>query len=127
MGQHQMSRPRVFIAGGAGITPFIVILRHAEHEGTIDGNRLFFSNTTREDVFLQADMVRMLGASAVLTLTQEKHDAFEHGRIDQHWLNSRVNDFDQPFYVCGPPAMVDDVKSALDEVGAETESVVFEN
>src|SRR5882757_10699749 len=35
-----------FIAGGAGITPFIAILRQLHKEKKIQGNQLFFSNKT---------------------------------------------------------------------------------
>ncbi|WP_182866618.1 FAD-binding oxidoreductase [Rhodopirellula sp. JC639] len=118
--------PGVFIAGGAGITPFIAILRKLEQGGQLDGNRLFFSNKSREDVFLQGELFRMMGRAVVCTLTQENHHDYEHGRIDRAWLESRVDDFSQPFYVCGPPSMVDDLKGTLEELGAEVDSIVFE-
>src|SRR3569832_1299572 len=34
--------PGFFIAGGAGITPFIAILRHQYDDGKLHGNTLFF-------------------------------------------------------------------------------------
>jgi len=43
----------VFIAGGAGVTPFIGIIRHLESQGKLAGNRLFFSNKTGKDVILE--------------------------------------------------------------------------
>src|SRR5437588_2583015 len=45
--------PGYFIAGGAGITPFIAILRHLHKYGELDGNILFFSNRTDEDIILK--------------------------------------------------------------------------
>src|SRR5688572_30245200 len=36
--------PGYFIAGGAGITPFISILRWLQKEKKTEGNKLFFSN-----------------------------------------------------------------------------------
>jgi len=44
--------PGYFIVGGAGITPFIAILRLLQKERRSDGNRLFFSNKTSCDVIL---------------------------------------------------------------------------
>src|SRR5689334_9811885 len=38
--------PGYFIAGGAGITPFIAIFRHLYKNGEIKDNKLFFSNKT---------------------------------------------------------------------------------
>lgn len=119
--------PGVFIAGGAGITPFIAILRELEQNMQLDGNRMFFSNKTAADVFMQAELFRCLGHRVVCTLTQEEHRDYEHGRIDKAWLQSRVDNFDQPFYVCGPPSMVEDICDALEELGAKSDSLVFED
>ena len=44
--------PGYFIAGGAGITPFISIFRQLRKEGTIAGNTLLFSNKTDADIIL---------------------------------------------------------------------------
>lgn len=119
--------PGVFIAGGAGMTPFIAILRKLEQEKRISGNRLFFSNKTAEDVFLQGELFRSLGHRVVCTLTQQKHRDYETGRIDRGWLQKRVKNFDQPFYVCGPPAMVKSVSKSLQDLGANPDSIVFED
>lgn len=118
--------PGVFIAGGAGVTPFISILRQLEKHDKIENNRLFFSNKTHQDVILQGELFRMLGRQVVCTLTQEEHRDYEHGRIDRQWLESRVDDFDQPFYLCGPPEMVKSLKETLEELGANPDSLVFE-
>ncbi|HEX7756710.1 MAG TPA: FAD-binding oxidoreductase, partial [Niabella sp.] len=40
----------VFIAGGAGITPFIAIFRQLYKEDQIGSNQLFFSNKTAADI-----------------------------------------------------------------------------
>lgn len=118
--------PGVFIAGGAGITPFIAILRHLEQEGKLAGNRLFLSNQKADDVILEGELTRMLGADAVFTLTQEQHRNYEHGRIDRAWLEPRIDHFEQPFYLCGPPKMVEDLTKELKSLGAKTDSLVFE-
>ena len=118
--------PGIFIAGGAGLTPFIAIFRSLEQQEKIEGNRLFFSNKTKNDVFLQGDLFRMLGRSVVCTLTQETHPNYESGRIDREWLEHRIDDFSQNFYVCGPPAMVEDIQEILKSLGADPEALVFE-
>lgn len=117
----------VFIAGGAGITPFISILRDLEHKGEAVGNRLFASNKTSDEVIMQGELSRILGRNAVFTLTDEQHRDYEHGQIDRHWLESRIDDFNQFFYVCGPPKMVEVVKSTLIELGAIENSIVTED
>src|SRR6185437_8145744 len=41
-GTIQYKGPGYFLAGGAGITPFIAILRQLKKDGKIEGNELFF-------------------------------------------------------------------------------------
>jgi len=118
--------PGVFIAGGAGFTPFIAILRQLEKQGKLNGNRLFFSNRKADDVFLQSEFTRMLGDNAVFTLTGEHHRDYGQGRIDRSWLETRVQQFDQPFYLCGPPKMVEELGKILKTLGADPASLVFE-
>src|SRR5918911_84291 len=60
-----------FIAGGAGITPFIAILRQLRRENGLDGNKLFFSNKTERDIILEEELSAMLGKNAVYTITDE--------------------------------------------------------
>ncbi|TWT98523.1 FAD-binding oxidoreductase [Stieleria varia] len=126
-GAIEYSGPGVFIAGGAGITPFIAIIRQLEQEQKLAGNRLFFSNKRVRDVFLQGELFRCLGHRVVCTLTEETHPDYESGRIDKDWLQSRVKSFDQQFYVCGPPPMVDDISVALQELGADPHAIVTED
>lgn len=118
--------PGVFIAGGAGVTPFIAILRQLEQQGKLEGNRLFFSNRRAGDVILQGEFTRMLGADAVFTLTGEEHRDYEYGRIDRKWIETRVQQFDQPFYLCGPSQMVKELSDILKSLGANADSLVFE-
>lgn len=50
-----------FIAGGAGITPFIAILRDLAQKKAIAGHRLIFSNRTEEDIILHRTWEEMDG------------------------------------------------------------------
>ncbi len=45
-GTIQYKGPGVFLAGGAGVTPFIAILRRLARDNSIEGNTLIFSNKT---------------------------------------------------------------------------------
>lgn len=118
--------PGVFIAGGAGVTPFIAILRDLEKKGALDGHSLIFSNKRERDIILRDEFEGMRGLSTVFTLTQEETGGLEHGKIDREFLTRHVKDFDQHFYVCGPERMVDDIKEILDNLGAEPDGLVFE-
>jgi len=119
--------PGVFIAGGAGVTPFIAILRDLHDKGKLKGNRLLFSNDTEDDVILAAEFKRILGDRAMFVVTNDKHcQTYPQARIDRDFIKEQVDDFDQNFYVCGPPSMVDDVTKALKELGVKEDKIVTE-
>lgn len=125
-GAIQYKSPGVFIAGGAGITPFIAIFRQLYKEGKLTGNTLLFSNKTKEDVILENELKKMLGKNCIFTLTREEIKGYDFGRIDVAYLQRKIKDFRQRFYVCGPPRMVKDIKAFLEQLGVEPDTVVFE-
>ena len=51
----------VFIAGGAGITPFIAIFKDLVNKNEIDGNTLICANQKKEDIFMQETFDSILG------------------------------------------------------------------
>jgi len=118
--------PGCFIAGGAGITPFLAILRQLRRAGETKGNVLYFSNKMAEDVIVEEELRGILGEDAHFTLSREKKEGYEHGHIDGEFLKRHVSDFKQPFYVCGPDKMIADVNGLLTGLGASAESLVFE-
>jgi len=117
--------PGYFIAGGAGITPFIAILRQLHKEGKLMGNVLFFSNKTADDIILKDELISMLGDNVHFTTTEGK-DKGDHRKIDEAFLKAEVNDFKKHFYVCGPDQMVKDISETLEKLGTKADSVVFE-
>ncbi|QEC69817.1 flavodoxin reductase [Panacibacter ginsenosidivorans] len=116
----------VFIAGGAGVTPFIAILRYLHAENKIGNNQLFFSNRTLKDIILKEEFEKMLGINFINIITEENSEAYMHGRIDKTFLHQNITNFNQPFYVCGPDAFTADILNALKESGAHPDSLVFE-
>ncbi len=71
--------PGYFLAGGAGVTPFIAIFRQLEHDNNLPGNHLLFSNKSEQDIILKGEFKRMLGKDAVFTLTQEERRVMNMG------------------------------------------------
>jgi hypothetical protein len=116
----------VFIAGGAGITPFIAILRQLHAENKIASNKLIFTNKTESDIILKQEFDKILGKNFINTLTDEKKEGYENRMIDSAFLKEMIDDFTQHFYVCGPPPFVKAISKALTILGAETDAVVFE-
>jgi ferredoxin-NADP reductase len=60
--------PGYFIAGGAGITPFIAILRQLKKENELKNNKLFFSNKTEADIILHNELSGMLNDNLFILL-----------------------------------------------------------
>ncbi|MEM6898174.1 MAG: FAD-binding oxidoreductase [Pseudomonadota bacterium] len=119
--------PGVFIAGGAGITPFIAILRqrHAD-AGNLEGYKLLFSNKKQEDIILRPELQSMPGLDMCLTLSDENVPGINHGHIDDAFINDNINDFAEPFYVCGPPPMEEAVSDILKRRGVADNQIVRE-
>ena len=115
-----------FIAGGAGVTPFIAILRMLADRGELSGHRLIFANKTEADIILREEFDAMEGLETIYVLSDENKDGFEHGRIDKGFLKKHISDFNQHFYVCGPDEMVESINEALKDLGAEADGLVFE-
>ncbi|HYG38236.1 MAG TPA: FAD-binding oxidoreductase [Cytophagales bacterium] len=118
--------PGYFIAGGAGITPFIAILRHLALENKLKGNRLLFSNKTSADIIYEKELTEILGKDAVYILTQEEIPGYKKGYIDEAFLLSEIKDFYKNFYVCGPDKMISDINNILIKHGAKPDAVIFE-
>jgi ferredoxin-NADP reductase len=115
----------IFIAGGAGITPFIAILRDLADKGQVEGNSLLFANRTDKDIILRETWEKMPGLDH-LFVTSDGSGGFASGRIGKEFLKKHLKDFSQHFYVCGPDAMVADIMAALKELGAKPDALVFE-
>jgi hypothetical protein len=127
-GTIQYKGPGTFIAGGAGVTPFIAILRALERDGKLQGHSLLFSNNTERDIILREEFDAMDGLATTYVLSAEKEDkpGLVRGRIDRKFLEETITDFGQHFYVCGPDQMVKDINDALRALGAEPDALIFE-
>ncbi len=118
--------PGYFIAGGAGITPFIAIFRQLHKEGRLEGNTLFFSNKTEKDIILEKEFLAMPELKVVYVITNQDETNYHPGFINEQFLKEHVTDFSKHFYLCGPPAMVEALQESLAKLGAAPDTVVFE-
>lgn len=116
----------VFLAGGAGITPFLAIFRDLYAKGAVGSNQLFFSNRTTADIILKEELEQILGHHFFNLISGENTAGYYHGRIDKDFLQTHITNFDQPFYVCGPDAFMESILKALEELGASADALVFE-
>ena len=118
--------PGVFIAGGAGITPFLAIIRQLAAESKLSGNSLLFSNKTPQDVICEKELRHAFGDRCHLICTRQKAAGYESGRIDRNYLERQLSPDDKYTYVCGPELFVTEITAALKNLGRDAESIVFE-
>lgn len=116
----------VFIAGGAGVTPFISILKDLSAKEKLEGNKLIFGNKTGKDVILESYFHDLLGEDFISILDKEKLEGHAYGRVNMEFLKENVQDFSQEFYVCGPQPMVESVSDFLKHLGAKPDGITFE-
>lgn len=117
----------VFIAGGAGVTPFIAIFRDLKEKGKIGDNILIFGNKTSKDIILKDEFENMLGDNFMNVLSVEQNKKYDYGLITKDYLEKRINNFSQYFYICGPLPMLEKLEESLLALGADKNKIVKED
>lgn len=115
-----------FIAGGAGITPFVAIFRHLHSKNQLAGNRLIFANKTSGDIILEKELRGLFNDHFVSILSEENKKGHDHGLITQDYLKEKILHPDQYIYVCGPPPMMDAVLDMLAKLGISEKKIIKE-
>jgi len=116
----------IFIAGGAGITPFMPIIRHLYSINQIGDNKLIFANKTENDIIYEAELRSYFGKNFLNILSEKKLDGYDHGHIDAAYIKANISGPNQFFYVCGPPAMVADIGAQLQYLQVDANSIIKE-
>ncbi|TZF84469.1 flavodoxin reductase [Pedobacter sp. BS3] len=116
----------VFIAGGAGVTPFIAIFRYLQANNQVGNNKLIFANKTRADIIHEADFKRLLGKNFINILSHEQAEDCAYGYISEAFLKENMPENAPYVYLCGPPPMMDAVESHLKNLDIPDERVVKE-
>lgn len=117
----------IFLAGGAGVTPFLPILKKLESENKAFGHTLIFANKKEKDIFLKKRLNEILGDDFINILSKEEKDDYHHGHINADIIKENSNLLKQFFYVCGPPQMIEHVIDELHSLGVEEELIVTED
>lgn len=118
--------PGLFIAGGAGITPFISIFRQLATENRLAGNRLLFANKTRADIILEAELNHLLQTNIVHVLSEETSPEYKTGFITADLISENIPPGSRKVYVCGPPPMMDAVLAYCRQLGIADTAITVE-
>ena len=116
----------VFIAGGAGVTPFISIFRHLHSKDEVGNNKLIFANKTKADIILGQEFEKLLGKNFINILSDEKANGYAQGYISEDFLKANIRDFSKKFYVCGPPPMMAAIEKQLAHFNVDEQSIIKE-
>jgi len=116
----------IFIAGGAGVTPFISIFRLLQSKNEVGGNKLIFANKSRADIILEHEFKRLLGRNFINILSDEKVEEYAYGYVTAEFLKENIIDLKKRIYLCGPEPMMESVEKQLSNLGVEAKSIVKE-
>lgn len=116
----------IFIAGGAGVTPFISIFRYLQSTGKTGNNKLIFANKTKADIILEHEFRNQLGNNFINILSEEKAAGYENGMISEDFIQAHSSGTDQLFYICGPEPMMEAVEKQLAALHIQEESIIKE-
>ena len=116
----------VFIAGGAGVTPFIAIFRQLQTKNEIGNNKLIFANKAKTDIILEQEFENLLGKNFINILSGEKVNGYANGYITEEFLKANITDLKKKFYLCGPEPMMEAVEKQLSNLGVEAKSIIKE-
>ena len=116
----------VFIAGGAGVTPFISILRFLRSRNEIGSNKLIFANKRKDDIILKQEFESLLGKNFINILSAEKTKEYANGYITEEFLKANITDLEKKIYLCGPEPMMEAIEKHLSNLGVEKGSIIKE-
>lgn len=117
----------VFIAGGAGVTPFISIFRNLQSRKEIGNNKLIFANKTKGDIILEQEFKEMLGANFINILSDEKVNGYANGQITGEFIKANSDGLNKIFYICGPPPMMKAIEKELMDLKVNKDLIVKES
>ena len=120
----------VFIAGGTGIAPLRAMMQRALHLPHRNIG-LFYSARTPDEFAFEQEL-RGLAAAGEIELRQTVTRATDmdwtgaRGRLNRGALGELVHDPATLCFVCGPPALVDEMPAILTELGIPRQRIRIE-
>lgn len=118
--------PGIFIAGGAGVTPFIAIFKNLEKQNKLNGNKLLFANKEKVDIILEDYFKDILDKNFINILSNENLAGYEHGYISAELIKKYSEENLKYYYLCGPPPMMAAVEGHLVSLGIGEEFIIKE-
>lgn len=121
----QYKGPGVFIAGGAGITPFIAILRQLNETGALKNLTLLFANHTADDIILKDELTSLLGEHYI-DILHTPLPGVQKRLIDAELIAACIGPKNAFYYICGPDQFIVDIISILHGLDINDEQIIIE-
>lgn len=124
--------PAVFLTGGIGVTPVRSIVLQAIHDNSPRRILVFYSNRKPEDAAFLDELMQPretgLHYTFIATMTQMENSSRtwqgETGLISKAMLLKHLDDLTLPiYYIDGPPAMVNAMRTLLNEAGVDDDNI----
>lgn len=116
----------VFIAGGAGVTPFISIFRFLHAKNKLENSKLIFANKTAQDIIHKDEFEEMLGQNFINILSNDNSEGFEHGLINEEFLKKQGVNEHKYIYLCGPEPMMKSIEEQLRNLNVKQDAIIKE-
>ena len=127
------AREIVMLGGGIGITPFRDMIKYAADKKLPTKMTLLYSNRTPADIVYNDEWHvferENPNLKVVNTITDYQGDDWQgrRGRIDEYLVKEYCSDLQNtPFYICGPPGMVNAMFELLIKMGVPGPNVKVE-
>ena len=130
------TRPKVFLAGGIGITSFYSMLNFVYQKKLKNNITLHASFSNKSETFYFDELTNISkvlpNIKIIYTLTKDPstssgQEGFENGRISEEMIKKYADSEESFFYVVGPSAMVEAMEGMLLLAGIPEERIKIEN
>lgn len=114
------NRRQVWVAGGIGITPFLSMARSLDGSYDVD---LYYGTKTRPEAYFLGDLEELARRIEHLRVVPAPED--EVGFVTADWI-ARDSGLDADVLICGPPAMIDNLRAQLLAKGVPESRIHYE-
>ena len=126
----EIKRPVLFLAGGTGLAPFLSMLDKIETTGSDQPIHLIFGVTNEPDLVrmevLEGYADRLANFSFTCCVAAEDSTYPTKGYVTRYMTPELLNNGLVDVYLCGPPPMVDAVRTYLSDQGITPANFYYE-
>lgn len=125
-----VQNPLLFLAGGTGLAPFLSMLEVLSQQQSQQKIHLIYGVTRDLDLVLvdqlEAFTARLSNFTYATVVADDTSNHPRKGWVTQHMPQDMLTGGNIDVYLCGPPPMVDAVRSYFDDNGIKPNSFYYE-